>query len=145
MTLLMLTLFMTAGALMLTIAIRARLVARANFAAIQQTALADTVPREALDEALLAVLRGSISGTTGSVVVTGGNNSLELENLLADKFGSSTTGQGSALAGTDQTVMQVTVRSQVPPKATFAVSAFSDRRPARMRVNTCVISPTCPR
>jgi hypothetical protein len=111
MTLLMLSLFMTAGALMLTIAIRARLAARANFSAIQQATLADVVPREALDEALLAAIRGSISGTSGHVIVNPGSPS---ECLLADKYGDPITGTGFSLSGTTQPVMKIVVRGLSP-------------------------------
>lgn len=114
MTLLMLSLFTAAGVLMLTIAIRARLAARANFSAIQQATLADVVPREALDEALLAAIRGSISGTGGSVVV---DPNAPLECLLSDKYGDPITATGLTLSGTTESVMKVVIRSLAPAVA----------------------------
>jgi hypothetical protein len=128
MTLLMLSLFMAAGALMLTIAIRARLAARANFSAIQQTTLGDVVPREALDEALLAAIRGSISGTGGSVVV---DPISPLECLLADKFGEPITATGVSLSGTTESVMKIGIRSLLPHVA----------EPSRLNGRLLTISP----
>ena len=106
MTLMMLSLFMMAGMLMLTIAIRARQASRANFAAIQQTALTDKVPREALDEALFALLRGTMSGGTPSVAVVA-SGSASLENLLEDKYGTSVTGTATTLSGTSEIIMSL--------------------------------------
>jgi hypothetical protein len=114
MTLLMLSLFMAAGSLMLTIAIRARLAARANFSTIQQATLADVVPREALDEALLAAIRGSISGTGGSVVV---DPNAPLECLLSDKYGDPISATGLRLSGTTESVMKVVISSLAPAVA----------------------------
>ena len=117
---------------MLTIAIRARLASRANFAAIQQTALADIVPREALDEALLAALRGSISGTTSSVVP-----GQQFENLLEDKYGTSSSGTGVNLTTTDsggasQAVITLTVSNLSP--AISPASRLNGRKIGRAHV-----------
>ena len=86
MVMLMLALFMGIGAMLLTIAARARAAARANMSATQQSASSDTVVRDALDQALMAALRGASTGTNGSVTFTGSTAPV-LENLLADKYG----------------------------------------------------------
>ena len=95
--LLMLALFLGAGAILLTVALRARAAARAHAAATTQTAQTEGLPRAALDEALMALLRGAPAAAGGSVaVVTSGT---ALENLLEDKYGTSITGSGSLPAG----------------------------------------------
>jgi hypothetical protein len=94
--LLMLALFLGAGAILLTVALRARAAARAHAAATTQAAQAEGLPRAALDEALLALMRGSPAASGGSVAaVTSGT----LENLLEDKYGASIIGTGSIAAG----------------------------------------------
>jgi hypothetical protein len=100
---LMLSLFMAAGAMLLTIAARARAAARAMDVA-NRLGVADMVARDALDAALLAALRGATSGANGSVTVTG-----TLENLLADKYGSPITATGTSLSGTATPVMSFTL------------------------------------
>jgi hypothetical protein len=114
MVMLMLALFMSIGAMLLAIAARARAAARAHFAATQQSTSSDTVVRDALDNALLSLLRGATSGTTGSVTISG-----TFENLLADKYGSPITGTGAITSGTDSPVMTLTLEglpsSVTPP------------------------------
>jgi hypothetical protein len=103
--LLMLALFLGAGAILLTIALRARAAARANASAVAQGAVGDVLPRVVLDQALMALLRGAASGTSGSVTVSGTN----LENLLADKFGSPVSGTGSIASGSASPVMTLSL------------------------------------
>lgn len=112
MVILMLTLFIAAGAMLLTIAARARASARANALAGQQTGGSDGVARDALDAALLAFIRGATSGTNGSVTVTGTQLTV-LENLLEDKYGPSITGTGSGLSGTNTPVMSFTLSTTI--------------------------------
>ena len=78
--LLMLSLFLAAGAMLLTVATRARDAARATAAYVQPLALNDEAARAALDQSLMALLRGSTSGSNGSIM-TG----TFCENILADK------------------------------------------------------------
>jgi hypothetical protein len=92
MVMLMLALFMAIGAMLLTIAARARAAARAHMSATQQSAASDTVICNALDNALLSLLRGATSGTNGSVTING-----TVENLLADKYGDPVTGTGATI------------------------------------------------
>lgn len=108
MVMLMLALFMAIGAMLLTIAARARAAARANFAATQQSALSDATLRDALDEALMATLRGATTGTDGSVQITSTPTHFR-ENLLADKYGLSITGSGVITTGTGATVMTLSL------------------------------------
>ena len=108
MVMLMLALFMAIGAILLTIAARARAAARANFGATQQSALSDTVVRNALDNALMAALRGATSGTDGSVQMTGTSTDFR-ENILADKYGSPISGTGSITSGTNSPVMTLSL------------------------------------
>ncbi|MCX7412408.1 MAG: hypothetical protein NTW36_03070 [Planctomycetia bacterium] len=108
MVMLMLALFMAIGAMLLTIAARARAAARANFAATQQSALSDAPLRDALDEALMATLRGAMTGTDGSVQITSATTHFR-ENLLADKYGLSITGSGVIATGTGNTVMTLSL------------------------------------
>jgi hypothetical protein len=103
--LLMLALFLGAGAILLTVAIRARAAARANAATIAQATVSDALTRTALDQALMALLRGNVaSGTTGSVTISG-----TLENILADKYGPPTTGTGSIATGSSAPVMALSL------------------------------------
>ncbi|MFM8951790.1 MAG: hypothetical protein ACKOOF_01825 [Planctomycetaceae bacterium] len=98
--LLMLALFMGAGAILLTIALRARAAARAT----TQAAQSEGIPRAALDEALLALLRGSPAAVNGSVAVSG-----TYENLLHDKYGTAINGSGSVVSGTTGPVVTVSL------------------------------------
>lgn len=103
--LLMLALFMGAGAILLTVALRARAAARAHAAATTQTSQTEGLPRAALDEALLALLRGSPAATNGSVAAGGAT----YENLLHDKYGTAITGSGSVVSGTTGPVVTVSL------------------------------------
>lgn len=91
---LMLALFMAIGAWLLTISLRSRASAKAFGASTLAGSSNEVLAREALDEALMALLRGSAAAGNGSVAVTGTNPSSDpvLENLLLDKYGSSITG-----------------------------------------------------
>lgn len=120
MVMLMLALFMAIGAMLLTIAARARAAARAYSSAIQQTAAADSVARDALDSALLSLLRGASSGTNGSVTIDGA-----LENLLADKYGNPITGTGATITSGSGTPL-LTVSVPLSP-ATIAPSRLNGR------------------
>ena len=102
---LMLSLFMAIGAVLLTIALRSRTAARAFAQASLATSFSDNLVRDALDQALMAVIRGANSGTNGSVTLTGTSSSPVLENLLADKYGNSVTGTASIVPGTNPLVM----------------------------------------
>lgn len=102
--LLMLSLFLAAGAMLLTVATRARDAARATAAYVQPLALNDEAARAALDQALMALLRGSTSGSNGSIM-TG----TFCENILVDKYGESRSFQGSALSGTTSPVPTLTI------------------------------------
>lgn len=102
--LLMLSLFLAAGAMLLTVATRARDASRATAAYVQPLALNDEAARAALDQALMALLRGSTSGSNGSIM-TG----TFCENILADKYGESRSFQGSALSGTTSPVPTLTI------------------------------------
>lgn len=82
--LLMLSLFLGIGAILLTIAARARAAAQASAAATTATSFGDALARDALDQALMAALRGAASGTDGAVTINGGQ---AMESLLADKHG----------------------------------------------------------
>lgn len=106
--LLMLALFLGAGAILLTVALRARVAARANAAAALQTAQNEGLPRAALDEALLSLLRGSLAAAGGSVAVT---TSGTLENLLEDKYGGPLLGSGSLVSGTTGPIVTVSLTS----------------------------------
>jgi hypothetical protein len=109
--LLMLALFMGAGAMLLTVAARARASARANAAAITQWSQSDKAVRDALEEAILTVIRGSaITGTTGSVLFTGTSLYPPGESLLADKYGISLTGSSTKLSGTNSPVMSLSLQ-----------------------------------
>ncbi|MEI7780639.1 MAG: hypothetical protein WCJ18_01780, partial [Planctomycetota bacterium] len=140
MVMLMLALFMAIGAILLTIAARARAAARANMGATQQSALSDTVIRNALDNALIAALRGATSGTNGSVTFTGsvttfgtasfdsatgsfsitgttpatGTSTPVFENLLHDKYGLPITATGSITSGTNTPVITLSLSSLSP-------------------------------
>jgi hypothetical protein len=106
--LLMLALFLGAGAILLTVALRARAAARAHAAATTQTTLAEGLPRAALDEALMALLRGAPAAAGGSVAaMTSGT----LENLMEDKYGTSIIGSGSLAAGAVGPVITVSLTS----------------------------------
>ena len=106
--LLMLALFLGAGAILLTVALRARAAARAHAAATTQTAQAEGLPRAVLDEALMSLLRGSPAAAGGSVAaMTSGT----LENLLADKYGTSVIGSGSVAAGAAGPVITMSLTS----------------------------------
>lgn len=105
--LLMLALFMGAGAILLTVALRARAAARAHAAATTQTSQNEGLPRAALDEALLALLRGSPAAANGSVAAGG----TTYENLLHDKYGTAITGSGSVVSGTAGPVVAVSLTS----------------------------------
>jgi hypothetical protein len=115
MVILMLSLFMAAGAVMLTIAARARAAARANTTATLQSATSDAVARDALDQALMSLVRGATSGTNGSVAITSGTIH---ENLLLDKYGPSITGTGSVTSGTGPVItVSLTSLSGTTPSA----------------------------
>lgn len=107
--LLMLALFLGAGAILLTVALRARAAARAHAAATTQANLNEGLPRAALDEALMALLRGSPAAVGGSVAAdTGGP---VLENLLEDKYGTPISGTASIVSGTNGPVMTLSITS----------------------------------
>lgn len=110
-TLLMLALFLGIGAMLLTIAARARATARAYAAAGNDSLINDAVMRGALDEALMAVLRGSSTGANGSVM----SGSLA-ESILADKYGGSFTCTGSGLTPATSTVLALNL-SAIPATA----------------------------
>jgi hypothetical protein len=105
MVMLMLALFMSIGAMLLTIAARARAAARANMFSSQQTAGSDPVFRDALDQALLAALRGTATGTNGSVFFTTPSE----ENLLADKYGVSLNATCSITSSTNLPVITLSL------------------------------------
>ena len=117
MVILMLSLFMATGAVILTIAARARAAARANMSSSQQSSLSDTVVRDALDNALLAAIRGATTGTNGSVTIGGA-----LENLLADKYGNSGTTTGNSLSAASGPLITINITS-VPSWGTASGSA----------------------
>lgn len=110
MVMLMLALFMAIGAMLLTIAARARAAARANATATLQSSTSDSVVRDALDQALMSLVRGATSGTNGSVAITSGTIH---ENLLLDKYGPSITATGSltASSGTGTPVITISLSS----------------------------------
>jgi hypothetical protein len=130
MVMLMLALFMAIGAMLLTIAARARAAARANMGTTQQGLLSGSITREALDQALLAVLRGATSGTNGSVTFTGTTAPI-LENLLADKYGSPITGTAAITGGTNSPVMTLSLTG----------TAFSSLPPSRLNGRVLTINP----
>lgn len=112
-TLLMLALFLGVGAMLLTIAARARTAARAYAAAAQDSLINDASVRRALDEALMAALRGSSSGTNGSVLASGPF----FENILADKYGYSATTIGTGLSNTAGPLLSINI-SPLPSSGT---------------------------
>lgn len=130
MVMLMLALFMAVGAILLTIAARARAAARANMATTQQFASSDISVRDALDQALLALLRGATSGTNGSVTVTGTTAPI-LENLLADKYGSPISGTAQITGGNGSPVMTLSLTG----------TAFSNLQPSRLNGRVLTINP----
>jgi hypothetical protein len=102
MVMLMLALFMAIGAMLLTISARARAAARAGFVATQQSGSSDVICRNALDEALMAALRGTRSGTNASIAVSSTTNPNLADNtepILADKYGQPVLGSGTLLTG----------------------------------------------
>jgi hypothetical protein len=113
-TLLMLALFLGIGAMLLTIAARARATARAYAAAGNDSLVNDSIVRLALDEALMAALRGSSTGTNGSVL-----SGTSVENILADKYGDSFTTTGSGLTPATNSVLTLSLAS-LPSKASPA-------------------------
>ena len=122
--LLMLSLFMAIGAMLLTVATRAREASRAAAAYAQPLALNDAAAQSALDQALMALLRGSVSARDGSIV-TG----TFCENLLADKYGISLTFTGSGLSATNTPVptVQITSTSGDMTTGTAAASRLNGR------------------
>ena len=108
---LMLSLFMAIGAVLLTIALRSRTAARAFAQASLATSFSDNLVRDALDQALMAVIRGANSGTNGSVTLTGTSSSPVLENLLADKYGNSGTTTGNTLSAASGPLITINITS----------------------------------
>lgn len=106
-TLLMLALFLGIGAMLLTIATRARATARAYAAATQDSLVNDAFIRRALDEALMSALRGSSTGTNGSVLSSGAI----YENILADKYGTSAATTGTNLSPASGPLLTLTLSS----------------------------------
>jgi len=83
--LMMLSLFMVTGIAMLTMATRARSVARATLSANNSRSMTEDLTRAALDEALLAALRGTKTGEGDPIT----------ESILADKYGDPITAKGT--------------------------------------------------
>lgn len=111
--LLMLALFLGAGAILLTVAARARAAARAAAGVSQQSLLGDSLARDALDKALMAVLRGAVSGTNGSVTVNG-----NLECILQDKYGDPIICSGSLPLGSSGPLLPISLSGPgVPSQA----------------------------
>ena len=142
---LMLALFMAIGAMLLTIASRSRAAARANFVASQQSVSSDAICRNALDQSLMAAIRGATSGTNGSVTVTGSTGAI-LENLLADKFGPSTTsitGTGVLLSNPAAGVIPANSGTGAPVM-TISLSALSQSgsTPSHLSGRVLTINPS---
>ncbi len=109
---LMLSLFMAIGAWLLTITLRSRASARAYGNAALATTGADNLAHEALEGALLSLLRG---GTDGSVTITGTmvtNSAFATENMLADKYGPPITGSATVQPGPTEPLMTLTLTSE---------------------------------
>ncbi len=90
-----LTLFLIMGATLLVIATRARTASRSFLAAISQPDASPAIPRAALDEALLLLIRGSLDSTVmakltesllGDMYATG-NNTVPFRTETWDAFG----------------------------------------------------------
>jgi hypothetical protein len=145
MVMLMLALFMAIGAMLLTIASRSRAAARANFVASQQSVSSDTICRNALDQALMAAIRGATSGTNGSVTVTGSTGTI-LENLLADKYGPSTTsitGTGVLLSNPAAGVIPANSGTGAPVMTISLTSlSQSGSTPSRLNGRVLTINPS---
>jgi hypothetical protein len=115
--LLMLSMFLGIGAILLTLAARARAAARASAAMNASASFGDSLARDALDQALMAVLRGAASGTDGSVTLSGPFR----ESLLADKYGPATTGTCTGITGTNTSLMTINVAGLAPAMPTNSV------------------------
>jgi len=108
--LMMLSLFMVTGIAMLTMATRARSVARANLVARSKLSGTEEIARTALDEALLAALRGTKVGANDPIT----------ESILADKYGDPIIGQGLIKAPTS-----------AGPSTTHFMASLSELSPAQ--------------
>lgn len=97
-----LTMFMMLGALMLVLASRARTAARAFSTASTGVTRDDGRGRAALDEALMQLLRGGISG---AIQTTSG----AFESVLADQYGSGAVGQLTGLTLVNSGTLQATL------------------------------------
>jgi len=101
--LLMLAMFLAIGTMLLTITARARAAARSSAAADSSDSYGVVLAQDALDRALMAVLRGNPASSTGAVTTSAATilvagsamgattpvtaSSYPLENLLDDKYG----------------------------------------------------------
>ena len=96
-----LTLFMMLGAIMLVLATRARTASRAFAAASNTVSRDETRGREALDEALMMLLRGPLPTVAGGPIT---------ESILADRYGSVVTmGQVTALTPVNSGTLRATL------------------------------------
>lgn len=113
MVLLMLSLFLAVGAMLLTIAARARSAARANAALAQASLTSSSFVRDALDEALLSLVRGSAYGVNGAIV-SGTAAAPQFESILHDKYGAPARGTGSNLTALSPAVLRLTLTNLLP-------------------------------
>lgn len=142
---LMLSLFMAAGAMLLTVAIRARASARAFAQKTLSTALNEKLLQESCDQSLLSILRGgttAVGGTrgwviTGTIPLDGlwPNNLWQTgtvsESILHDKYGLPLTGTGNVQSGTNSSVITISASGAgiVPAELAGRLLTIKPQRP----------------